>query len=273
VGREALDPEAMRLLEEHNPDVSFDWARLLKGSSAGPPGAMGAPPISREERRRERRDQRRQRGVDAAPRPAAGYAPPAPENVAPTEDIAATEELTVTEDTEYTEYAQAAADPDAAAPASPVDTLEADAFESIEPVEPLDLVEPLEPVERVELVEDLEPVESLESGERFEPRAANPDTPEPGEPGEPGELLEPRYVRLGADGVRRLRARYADIKSRLMEKTLEEAERAELLGRVERLNPDSWQTEDEVARALEEYETVFESLRPIVGRPPRRRRL
>jgi hypothetical protein len=31
VGRAALDPEAIRLIEERNPDVVFDWPRILKG--------------------------------------------------------------------------------------------------------------------------------------------------------------------------------------------------------------------------------------------------
>jgi hypothetical protein len=84
--------------------------------------------------------------------------------------------------------------------------------------------------------------------------------------------VDPRFQRLGADGLRRLRSRYADVRQRIADKPLEEAERAELLARLERLNPDAWHTEDEVARALEDYESVFETLRPLVGRHPRRRR-
>jgi hypothetical protein len=30
IGRSALDEDAIRLLEEHNPDVEFDWTRILK---------------------------------------------------------------------------------------------------------------------------------------------------------------------------------------------------------------------------------------------------
>ena len=30
VGRSALDEDAIRMLEEHNPDVHFDWTRMLK---------------------------------------------------------------------------------------------------------------------------------------------------------------------------------------------------------------------------------------------------
>jgi hypothetical protein len=48
--------------------------------------------------------------------------------------------------------------------------------------------------------------------------------------------------------------------------------RDELKSRAERLNPDTWVTADEVAAALEQYETVFEELRALVGRHPRGRR-
>ena len=79
------------------------------------------------------------------------------------------------------------------------------------------------------------------------------------------------YVRLGAEGLVRLRARYAEVMARIAEQPLEEAAREELKLRAERLNPDAWVTADEVTAALEQYETVFEGLRGIVGRHPRRR--
>ena len=41
---------------------------------------------------------------------------------------------------------------------------------------------------------------------------------------------------------------------------------------AERLNPDSWVTDDEVQRGLEEYESVLASLRDVVGRRRRRKR-
>jgi hypothetical protein len=53
---------------------------------------------------------------------------------------------------------------------------------------------------------------------------------------------------------------------------MDEPVRDELKLRAERLNPDAWVTADEVTAALEQYETVFESLRSVVGRHPRRRR-
>jgi hypothetical protein len=72
--------------------------------------------------------------------------------------------------------------------------------------------------------------------------------------------------------VRRLRARYLDIKTRLEVLPLEESDRKTLLEHAESLNPDAWLTEEAVARALESYESIFEALRPVVGRQPRRRR-
>jgi hypothetical protein len=113
------------------------------------------------------------------------------------------------------------------------------------------------------------------------PNRANPENREPAEPAEPEEPgalgapvpadpLPDRYRRLGGEGLARLRSRYVDVKSRLEAKPLEEPERTELFARVERLNPDAWLTPDEVAAALEDYESVFESLRAIVGRQPRR---
>jgi hypothetical protein len=122
-------------------------------------------------------------------------------------------------------------------------------------------------------------VERVEPGEREgaegggEPRGFA--EPEPGERElTETELAEPvaeRYSRLGAEGVRRLRARYGDIKARLLAREMEAADRTVALTHLERLNPDAWLTDEAVARALEEYESVFEAIRPLVGRQPRRR--
>jgi hypothetical protein len=80
------------------------------------------------------------------------------------------------------------------------------------------------------------------------------------------------HQRLGAEGLVRLRARYAEVMARIAERPLEEDAREELKRRAEGLNPDAWVTADEVTAALEQYETVFESLRGVVGRHPRSRR-
>jgi hypothetical protein len=88
---------------------------------------------------------------------------------------------------------------------------------------------------------------------------------------EPGEPVPERYARIGADGLRRLRASYLDLKTRLDARDLEAGDRAVLNVQLERLNPDAWSTADEVGRALEDYESIYEALRPIVGHPRRRR--
>ena len=58
VGRLALDPAAIRAIEESNPDLQFDWAKILKVKPPPPPTEYGRE--GREERRARRR-----RGRDA----------------------------------------------------------------------------------------------------------------------------------------------------------------------------------------------------------------
>jgi hypothetical protein len=107
-------------------------------------------------------------------------------------------------------------------------------------------------------------------------RGVEPDPDdEAGESGEPDprqqDVGSASAVRLGAEGLVRLRARYAEVLARIAERPLEEPVREELKLRAERLNPDAWVTADEVTAALEQYETVFEGLRGVIGRHPRRR--
>ena len=35
VGRPALDEEAIRWIEEHNPDIEFNWQKILESEAAG----------------------------------------------------------------------------------------------------------------------------------------------------------------------------------------------------------------------------------------------
>ena len=65
VGRPALDEDAIRWIEEHNPDIEFDWPKILQ---AQPPAA---PPPDDARGRRPKRDRDR-------PRPATRGARPAP---------------------------------------------------------------------------------------------------------------------------------------------------------------------------------------------------
>jgi hypothetical protein len=61
VGRAALDEEAIRLLEEYNPDVEFDWTRILKGQGAETHPAPRTDRDYRAERIERRRQERAQR--------------------------------------------------------------------------------------------------------------------------------------------------------------------------------------------------------------------
>jgi hypothetical protein len=190
VGRAALDPEAIRLIEARHPDLSFDWPRILKGD--GGERGEGGPPDRGERPRPDRGDrQRSDRQLQASSRPGP---PPAPLPSA------------------------------LAAPP--------------------------------ELVEDPGEAEAEQPGEPL-PAEPAPDTP--------------AGRRLGAEGLTRLRARYSEVLTRIDEKAAELAQQTELKAQAERLNPDGWVTDGDVAAGLEQYEAVYESLRAIVGRRRARR--
>ena len=53
VGRSALDEDAIRLIEQHNPHIDFDWTRILK-SQDGPGDSREQPPEERRTRPRDR---------------------------------------------------------------------------------------------------------------------------------------------------------------------------------------------------------------------------
>jgi hypothetical protein len=82
----------------------------------------------------------------------------------------------------------------------------------------------------------------------------------------------PAHARIGADGVARLRSRYAEVLARVSERVTDPVQKEELKARAERLNPDSWVTDQEVVQGLEEYESTLAGLQVVVGRKRRRRR-
>ena len=265
VGRAAIDEQAMRLLEQHNPDVEFDWSRILKDAPAEPRRDRDRDP--RERDRRDRRDLR----PPQRPRPLETTAAAVPPAQSPSV---------------YDREADAA-DVRAAAHADLVLS---------QPVESLEPVEPLEPEELVEREGSVEPGESESLAvEHGEPLAAdhaeyveyaeasasvNHHLPEPAHAPEAPRASQPPHdapasaagARLGSDGLLRLRQRYTQLVARVAEKPMEDEARAELNAQVERLNPDAWLTADEVAAALEQYESVFDRLRSVVGHSPSRRR-
>lgn len=210
VGRAALDEAAIRLIEEHNPDVTFDWTRILKGEPA--------PPESRNRQEPQERRPRppRQRASAAAPAPGVPATGPEPPPLPP------------------------AIQPQAIEPAPTVA-----APMQIAPVEAFD--------------EDGTPTDAM-----AEERTAAAETSE--------AAATAAMVRLGAEGLLRLRARHAEVLARISEKVTDPVRRDELKLQAERLNPDTWVTDSEVTAGLEQYEAVFESLRSVVGRRRKRRR-
>ena len=303
VGRAPIDEAAIRLLEQHNPDVEFDWTRILK---APPPGEGQGRRDSRDPRDRDQRGRREPR---AGQRPrSAGGPPPAPARSrggeerpsAPSREHAGSrvpESLVPgpsssdSQAAEHPEHADFV--PQAAEYADHADLVP----QAAEYADHADLVsQAAEHAEHAEQTESLVPESLVPGPSSSDSQAAeHAEHAEQGEhtvalvplalgefemPGMGEERAEERaadagsasYVRLGAEGLVRLRARYAEVMARIAERPLEEATREELKLRAERLNPDAWVTADEVSAALEQYETVFEGLRGVVGRHPRRRR-
>ena len=162
VGRAALDEDAIRLIEQSNPEIEFDWTRILKGQGAEPPPekrSTAQPPAPRSHRTAEL--------PAKSDRPA-----PAPSVPATEEDVEALVDAPVT--------------------------------------------------------------------------AAG--------------------AKLGAEGLSRLRGRYAEMLARIGERIPDAERQAELKTLAERLNPDAWVTEADVLAGLDGYETTFEALRSVVGR-------
>ena len=178
VGRGPLDEEAIRTLEAGNPDLEFDWTRILKGQGDSTPEERRQSADGSERRDGDRRERRQQaRGRDRRP------APP---------------------------------------------------------------------------VQELAP--PLDAGP-----AAQEIPPEP-------EIVEPTtaaHARLGSEGLARLRARYSETLARIEERVAEPERQDQLKALAERLNPDTWVTDNEVSAGLESYESIFAELRSGIG--PRRK--
>jgi hypothetical protein len=195
VGRAALDEDAIRLIEEMNPSLEFDWPRILKGQGAPPT----EPRIPVEHRR-------------ARPAHAHASRPAVAASVPPDE------------------------------PAGEFADFKAGLAELSKP--PQEQPEQQEPEQEPEL----EPEQT-----KAEPSSA-------------------AHARLGSEGLTRLRARHAATLQRITERVADPVRREEIRARADRLNPDTWVTDEEVTRGLEDYESVLASLSEVVGRRRKRRR-
>jgi hypothetical protein len=242
VGRAPIDETAIRLLEEHNPDVQFDWTRILKAAQPEAPARRDAREVrDRDQRgRREPRAPQRERGVGSPQAPSAPRYTPPPSSPLPGAF------------TEAQIRAAELAHQSSAAVIVGADTLP-QASELTAPT----------PAETPN-AHELSFIETAGAGER-------PNVEDSVAAGL-HDAGSASLARLGAEGLVRLRARYAEVLARIAEHTAEDDVREELKSQAERLNPDAWVTGDEVTAALERYETVFEQVRGVVGRHSPRRR-
>jgi hypothetical protein len=183
VGRPALDEEAIRWIEEHNPDIEFNWQKILE--------TKALPPPAEDLRNRRPRRDRAERAK-----------PMAQEQSASPQVVAAPE-----------------------------------------------LVE--EPEE--ELVEAIEQLTHPDAEEKI-------DAP-----------LTPAEHTIGREQLIRLRARYAELQARITERGGDAERIAALRLAAEPLNPDTWVTEDEARKCLEEFEPKIRDIRAALGLRGRRR--
>ena len=201
VGRLALDPAAILAIEENNPNLKFDWDKILKVKPPPPPPAGRA---DREERR-----SRRGRGAGGAR--AAGASPTTPQ------------------------------ESESAGPARSSNTDVAAGAQ--------------------DLPEELQ---------RAADGAWDDIGSAAGEDGEPR-----RHVVLGLtdeEGLARLRARHAEIQTRITDRFRDPARLEELRRQAALLDPDAWRTVDEARERLAALDDTAAALRKVLGRRRRARR-
>jgi len=220
VGRPALDEAAIRWIEEHNPDIEFDWPKILE---AQPPAA---PPAEDARNRRGRRDRPRPARPAEGQRPAP---PPAPAESPERQDVLPSD-LVELEPSE----------PELSEP-----ELESESEPELEP-DPLDL----EPAEIVQAFEQLTHPEAEEAVEA---------------PAMPVER------QVGREQLTRLRARYAELLTRIAERGGDVERIDALRAQAESLNPDTWVTEEEVRQGIDSFEPKIRDLRAALGLRRRRR--
>jgi hypothetical protein len=78
--------------------------------------------------------------------------------------------------------------------------------------------------------------------------------------------------RVGHEGLSRLRARYSELMARIAQRVTDRVRLEELRAQAERLNPDTWVTDEEAGRGIEMFEAEWEAIRARLGHRRRRRR-
>jgi hypothetical protein len=104
------------------------------------------------------------------------------------------------------------------------------------------------------------------------PEAEVADAPQASEAVAEAGSAPARHVeeRLSREALDRLRARYAELLARIAARVTDPGRLDELRAEAERLNPDTWVTDQEVQRGLERFDAGYEALRARLGRRRRR---
>ena len=241
VGRHALDADAIRAIEESNPDLAFDWTKMLKVR----------PATILEERRR-----RTSSKAGTAKRGRRGPARKEPVSASAT----AGSVLSETPDSRVAEVV-----PDEA-----VSTV----------VVPADLVSDQAMRADVEAEELARAPEASAEGAGGEIEQLADDGEVPlgvaGEDDElpPGvELEHPVVTLMGDEALAKIRTRFAEIQLRIAEKFDDPSAGEEIRAQAEALNPDRWATIEAAVRGIETFEAKAEAIRGVLGRRrPRARR-
>jgi len=233
VGRPALDEEAIRFIEEHNPEIDFDWQKIL---AATPPAAAPAEDVRGRRGVRRGKPERRSQSRQAAAPPRQSSSPPA----------------AIVKDERV---------------ASEAGHEQIDAVGESEPSEAAG--EPVSDPEAFEL--EAEPPEA-EAGEEEAPeeeameQLTHPDAEEL-----PPSASLPIETLVGREQLVRLRARYAELQARINERGGDAPRIEGLRAQSEPLNPDAWVTADEAKKGIEEFEARIRDLRAALGLRRRRR--
>jgi hypothetical protein len=244
VGRAALDEEAIRALEESNPELTFDWSRILHSRATPEPGDR--PPGRRGERAAGGRPRREREAARQA-------APPTTPAVQPATPAVQPPRLPEPRPSE-----PRPPEPHPPETAGGKGRRRRRRPKSVEAA-------------RLPFPDEARPAEATAgSAERVDEReAAVQEAGEvPAEVATRGSALET----IGRDDLARLRARYAEIQARITQQVTDPQRLEKLRALAEQLNPDAWVTAEEVAAGLADFESVHSALRGMLGRRRRRSR-
>jgi len=249
VGRPALDQDAIRVIEEQNPDIEFDWPKILE---ARPPAEPPAEDLRNRRGRRDKPERRRR------PRPEQGQGPPS--------DVPAAASARALEQRVEPE----AMIEDASLEDASIEGASTEEGEQADLEAPIDIVDAhsQEPPVADDSLDDGDEVagEGEEDLVQAFEQLTHPETEERAEP-----VAMPVQGTVDPEHLTRLRARFAELQARITERGGDPERVKALRAQAEPLNPDTWVTEDEVRKGIEGFEPRIRDLRATLGLRRRRR--